>query len=137
MSEEIKNPIIPGSGNEKAKSSSSYIWLGLAAVGFLLLVIVAMLVVTGGDVAETKAPTALVGNAAEGRTLYLQSNCNGCHPAEGRAGGVGPRLSTTGLSDESIRSVVRKGKGVMPANSQLTDEQLNKLVSYIRAIKPE
>lgn len=133
MTEESKPPA-PDEG--KPRSTTSYILLGAAFIAVLIIAIVAMLLITGGDVSETKAPTSLSAVATEGKTLFIDSGCNSCHPSEGRAGGVGPRLSTTNISDDSIRNTVRKGKGGMPSNPKLSDDQLNKLVTYIRALKP-
>ncbi len=118
------------------RTGPNYTLFGFGAVAFLLLAIVAMLVITAGDVSETPAPASLSQIATEGKTLFLNNDCNNCHPKEGRAGGTGPRLSTTGVSDDTIRNTIRRGKGAMPSNSLLTDEQLNKVVAYIRAIKP-
>ncbi len=142
MSQEPRPPTSP---TEKPASlpeqtagtpTTNYLWLGVGAVAFLILIVVAMVVITGGDVKETPAPTSLRPTAQTGKALFIATNCNNCHPAEGRAGGTGPRLSTTGLSDDSIRNTIRKGKGVMPANSNLTADELNTLVAYLRAIKP-
>ena len=117
-------------------TNANYMLLGLGAVAFLILIIVAMVVITGGDVSETPAPASLSQTAAEGKTLFLSNNCVNCHPTEGRAGGTGPRLSTTGLSDDSIRNTVRRGKGGMPSNNRLSDGEVNNIIAYIRAIKP-
>jgi cytochrome c550 len=136
MSQENK-PIAPATPTtETGRSLNSYIVLGAAFVVVLVVAIVAMLIITGGDVAETKAPASLSADATAGKALFLQSNCGSCHPSEGRAGGIGPRLSTTNISDDSIRNTIRKGKGGMPANPQLSQDQLDKIVAYIRALKP-
>jgi mono/diheme cytochrome c family protein len=136
MSEEPKSSPVPPAGGEPPKTTSSYLLLGGAFVVILILAIVVMLFLTGGDVAETKAPTTLSATAAEGKTLFQQAACYTCHPSEGRAGGIGPRLSTTNISDDTIRNTIRKGRGSMPANPQLTDDQINKIIAYIRALKP-
>ncbi len=128
------NPPTPG----EAKNGNVNIWFAVAAVVILIAAVVVMLIITGNDVTPTAAPATLSTEAQEGKTLFVGvvANCNKCHFQEGRAGGVGPRLSTTGVSDEAIRRVVRNGTGGMPANKNLSDTQLNKIIVYIHAIKP-
>lgn len=137
MTQESKPPTpASASGATTSRSMTSNLLLGAAFVGVLIIAVVAMLVITGGDVSETKAPATLSDAATQGKALFLQTNCVSCHPSEGRAGGIGPRLSTTNISDDSIRNSIRKGRGAMPANPQLSTDQLDKLVAYIRALKP-
>lgn len=111
---------------------------GIAAVLFLVAVVVSMLIITSNDVATTVAPTNLSAAAQAGKTVYLSStaNCNSCHPQEGRAGGIGPRLSTINDSDDQIHKYIRNGNGAMPANKQLTDDQINNIIIYLHALKP-
>jgi mono/diheme cytochrome c family protein len=120
----------------QAKSRPNYMLLGFGAVVVLIAIVVAVVVVTGEGAAETPAPATLSQTAAEGKALFLANNCINCHPSEGRAGGTGPRLSTTGKSDQEIINLVRRGRGSMPANTRLTDAELSKVIAYIRAIKP-
>lgn len=119
-----------------AQASPKYLWAGFGVVVALVVLIAAVLLITGQGAAETPAPATLSQTAAEGKALFLANNCTNCHAAEGRAGGTGPRLSTTGKSDSDIINTVRRGKGSMPANTRLTDEELTKIIAYIRAIKP-
>ncbi len=131
MTEKTKNSQ-PGAG----KSMNRSLVFGAAFVVVLVVAFIAIAVISANGAAETAAPAKLEGVAAEGKALFLESNCATCHPAEGRKGGIGPRLSTTGYSDESFRNIVRKGRGSMPSNTQLTDDQLNKIIAYVRALKP-
>lgn len=119
-----------------AQASSKYLWMGFGVVLILTGLIAAVLIFTGQGAAETPAPATLSQPAAEGKALFLANNCTDCHAAEGRAGGTGPRLSTTGKSNNDFVNIVRRGRGSMPANTHLTDEELNKVIAYIRAIKP-
>ncbi len=125
-----------GISEEIPEKGTPYFLVGAAVVGLFLVAIVAMLFITRGDVVETPAPPQLSTAATEGKALFIQNTCGNCHPSEGRAGGFGPRLSTTNFSDDSIRKAIRKGRGAMPAYSKLPDDQLENLVIYIRAIKP-
>jgi cytochrome c553 len=64
-------------------------------------------------------------------------SCGWCHSKGGRAAGKGPMLMGTELTDAQIISRIRSGKaGQMPA-FQFKDEQLQAIVAYIRALKPE
>lgn len=120
----------------RPQASGKYLWAGFGVVVVLVALVVGVVVITGQNAAETPAPATLSQTATEGKALFLSSNCTDCHAKEGRAGGTGPRLSTTGKSDSDIISIVRRGKGSMPAHSELTDDQITKLIAYIRAIKP-
>jgi len=122
----------------KVKISHTILWFAGAMVLILIAAIVVILITTGNDVTTTAAPATLSSEAQAGKTLFVGTvaNCNKCHFQEGRAGGVGPRLSTIDESDDAIRRVVRNGTGGMPANKQLSDTELNKIIAYIRAIKP-
>lgn len=71
-----------------------------------------------------------------GEQVFIRS-CNTCHP-RGRQG-VGPaldQLSEHFATDEMLKRFIRMGKGVMPANSKetLNDIELDNLVKYLRAL---
>ncbi len=119
-----------------AKKDVPYLLVGAAVVGIFLVAIVVMLIITGGDVAETKAPAQLDQAATAGKALFIENKCGNCHPAEGRAGGIGPRLSTANVSDDNLRNSIKKGRGAMPAYSKLSNDQVENLVIYLRALKP-
>lgn len=67
-----------------------------------------------------------------GKAAYNRS-CNSCHP-NGKAG-VGPAI--TGLGDESVKVVVRQGKGGMPGfgEAQISDAQMAEMLAYIKSLK--
>jgi mono/diheme cytochrome c family protein len=64
--------------------------------------------------------------------------CGWCHTDGGRRAGKGPQLMDTKRSDDFIRNRIRNGKeGAMPAfGSQFSDADINKIIAYIRALKP-
>jgi len=77
---------------------------------------------------------------AQGRQAFLQFNCYGCHG--GRAGGgMGPSLRDPvwiyGSTDAAIFNSIAQGRGKgMPAwGTRLTDEQIWKLVAYIKTLR--
>ena len=76
----------------------------------------------------------------EGRKLFVQFNCAGCHG--GRAGGgMGPSLRDQdwmyGNSDAQIFSSIVEGRahGMPSWQSQLTADQIWKLVTYIKSLR--
>ena len=72
---------------------------------------------------------------ASGKDIY-QAKCAGCHGAEGK-GARGPSLaSASGDSDDAITKIIHDGKEKMPAfASQLSDEQIKKLVATVKTFK--
>ena len=67
------------------------------------------------------------------------NTCGWCHSSGGRAAGRGPRLMDSKLTDAEIVTRIKQGKpGAMPAFATAFDEaQLQAIVRYIRALKPE
>jgi len=74
---------------------------------------------------------------ASGAEIY-QAKC-GCHGAEG-AGGRAPMLTNLASdSDDSLFKIVHDGKDKkMPSFAgQLKDDQIKKVVAYIKQLKPK
>jgi cytochrome c551 len=74
----------------------------------------------------------LEGDVAAGETVYGGS-CAACHGGDG-SGGTGPDLveSFANLGDEEIVSVIIDGKGSMPAQSSLEDQDVADVLAYGR-----
>ncbi|MGH7649787.1 MAG: c-type cytochrome [Gemmatimonadaceae bacterium] len=77
--------------------------------------------------------------ATEGRQLFVQYNCSGCHG--GRAGGaMGPSLRdslwTYGNTDVQLFGTIVEGRSAgMPAwGGRIPPDQIWKLISYIRTL---
>jgi cytochrome c oxidase cbb3-type subunit III len=77
--------------------------------------------------------------AAEGRQLFVQYNCSGCHG--GRAGGgMGPSLRTGqftyGGSDADLYATIFEGRpaGMPTWGAKLSSDQIWKLITYIRTL---
>jgi cytochrome c oxidase cbb3-type subunit 3 len=76
----------------------------------------------------------------EGRQLFVQYNCSGCHGGHG-GGGMGPSLRDRawiyGSSPSEIFSSIAEGRGKgMPAwGARLPEDQIWKLVAYIKSIR--
>jgi mono/diheme cytochrome c family protein len=75
---------------------------------------------------------------ATGEEIYLQL-CSNCHGDE-MGGGVGPALgrgsASTEHPDTFLEATILGGRGRMPSfSSSLDDEQLERLVGYIREVQ--
>jgi quinoprotein glucose dehydrogenase len=70
---------------------------------------------------------------AEVGALVYRKNCTSCHGLE-RQGNppVYPALKGLKKTDDSIRSVLREGKGIMPAFPQLSNREINALISFLK-----
>lgn len=77
---------------------------------------------------------AHMGSNLTGDQIFIRS-CNTCHP--GGKQGFGPSLENLDEhfpSDAQLRSFIRSGKGIMPAQPKtvLNDEELDSLIVYLR-----
>jgi len=66
------------------------------------------------------------------------TTCGWCHNDGGRVAGKGPQLMGTQRPDDFIRFRIKHGKeGAMPAfGSVLSDADIDRIITYIRALKP-
>lgn len=75
------------------------------------------------------------GAGADGAKVF-QGNCGSCHTlsAAGTSGQVGPNLDDTSLSASDIESVVRGGRGAMPAfGGRLSKEEIAAVAAFVDA----
>jgi cytochrome c oxidase cbb3-type subunit 3 len=79
------------------------------------------------------------GAAAEGRELFVQYNCSGCHG--GRAGGgMGPNLRDSawiyGNSDAQLFGTIVEGRpnGMPTWGPKISSDQIWKIITYIRTL---
>jgi len=72
-------------------------------------------------------------------TQLFATTCGWCHSDGGRPAGPGPQLMDTQRSDDFIPTRIKLGKeGAMPAfGSSFSDADIDAIVRYIRALKPE
>ena len=70
----------------------------------------------------------------EAGALLYRKNCTSCHGLE-RQGNppVYPSLVNVGKDDDEIRSILRQGKGIMPAFPQFSSRDINALVAYLKS----
>jgi cytochrome c oxidase cbb3-type subunit 3 len=72
---------------------------------------------------------------AQGKTLFKQMNCNGCHSNGG--GGMGPALIDDewiyGSSIENIVATIREGRpnGMPSFRGKITDDQIWQIAAYV------
>ena len=77
----------------------------------------------------------LNGDAASGEALFSAGACAtpACHGADGVSGSATPSLgdSVPNASDEQIVNTFLNGKGSMPPQSNLSDQELADLLAYV------
>jgi cytochrome c oxidase cbb3-type subunit III len=99
--------------------------------------------VPGGLDRMTRPSNPFAGDRAaggDGRRLFNDFNCSGCH-GDHAGGGMGPSLRDAdwiyGNADAQIFSSIAEGRahGMPSWASKLTEDQIWRLVSYIKALR--
>ncbi|MHB9115368.1 MAG: c-type cytochrome [Thermoleophilia bacterium] len=77
--------------------------------------------------------TTTAAPAADGGAVYT-AHCAACHGDDGEGRGSFPALDGNPLVDDetAVAEVVRSGRGSMPAYSQLSDDEISALTTYLR-----
>jgi cytochrome c oxidase subunit 2 len=82
----------------------------------------------------------LTGNTAAGKTVYETSSapkCAACHGADGKGNDAKkfPELAEPSQNDDvaELAEAIVNGKGKMPAQKSLTDQQIADVVAYMKA----
>jgi cytochrome c6 len=81
----------------------------------------------GGGQADEGAP------AVDGKAVFADT-CGGCHTlsAAGTSGTTGPNLDGVSLDAGAIESIVRDGRGGMPAlGDQLSDDEIAAVAEFV------
>ena len=94
--------------------------------------------VIGRETAPEPAPvtqTAAEPREAEaGAAVFVDAGCGSCHtfgPADS-SGTVGPPLDGNALAADAVATIVRNGRGAMPAfEGQLDDEQIGQVAAFV------
>jgi cytochrome c(L) len=94
----------------------------------------------GDGAAKKRNP--FTGNAdaiKEGRALYLQHGCSGCHGVQGGGGMAMPLLDDTwefGSSDDVLFRLIKGeiAESTMPKVWQLESDQVWKVIAYVRSL---
>jgi mono/diheme cytochrome c family protein len=73
--------------------------------------------------------------ALDGRALFDQFFCSGCHGQSG-GGAVGPALTQTEWPAEEVRGVIRNGQGAMKGfpPDTMSEAQLAAIVEFVQAL---
>jgi mono/diheme cytochrome c family protein len=89
---------------------------------------------SGGGSSSTQTGNAAAGS--EGQNIF-ETNCAVCHGNDGTAGiANAANLNVSRLDSAAVKQVISNGKNAMPAfGSQLSDDELHKLVSYVLALR--
>lgn len=81
----------------------------------------------------------LTGNAAAGETVYTTTSspkCIQCHKADGKGSEKGaPSLVEPSANDpvEELAGYILNGKGKMPKQESLTDQEIADVIAYMKA----
>lgn len=87
--------------------------------------------------AQAEPATSHVPNVDEGQQLFRQF-CDSCHPGGGKGVGPavrGPEFQAKYRDDGALRKVITEGTGPMPGFRQLSNDQVDSLVAYLRSLK--
>jgi mono/diheme cytochrome c family protein len=108
---------------------------------FYLVVVLALVSVAADarHVVAAQQPATPTATPSLDVAQLFATTCGWCHSDGGRAPGKGPQLMNTERSDDFIRTRIKTGKeGAMPAfGSTFSDADINAIIKYIRALKPE
>ena len=88
--------------------------------------------------AATPVAQTTVGNADNGRQLYMKHTCYFCHGTAGQGGVAGARIAVVARNAQSFIRYVRQPNGQMPAYTDkiLSDRDLTDIFAYVRALPP-
>ena len=115
---------------------------GIFALAAMLLGSPAATPATAQGLAATKKLNPFTGQPEaikEGRALYLQHGCSGCHSVGGGGGMAMPLSDDTwkfGSSDEVLFKLIKGeiAESTMPKISPLEPDQVWKMLAYIRSL---
>jgi nitric oxide reductase subunit C len=106
-----------------------FLFLLISSVFYTLLVYT-----KGTECAEEKL---LNKEAAEGKLVFQQYNCQSCHQIYGLGGYMGPDLtnviSSPGKGEIYARAIMQTGTNKMP-NFHLSKKELGNLTAYLKAV---
>jgi mono/diheme cytochrome c family protein len=89
----------------------------------------------GGNGSRLDDIKALTGNATAGTTVYTTTcGISSCHGPNGNDGDANSADLTSGFSQDAIISAVIDGLGSMPAQSQLSDQQVADATAYVMSL---
>jgi mono/diheme cytochrome c family protein len=87
--------------------------------------------------ATIAAESAPLGDAANGKRLFMTYGCYACHGTAGAGGGIaGPRIAPDPLPLPGMKSKLRTASGRMPVFSEavLKDSEVVDIYAYLQSI---
>ena len=92
-----------------------------------------------GAMAAGRAQDAPLGDAVNGKRVYLATGCFECHGRSGQGGafnGPAPILAKTALPFDAFKAQMRNPSNDMPAYSEkvMPDRQLADIYAYLQAL---
>jgi mono/diheme cytochrome c family protein len=112
--------------------------LDLDAAAVLPAMVLAALLTCAVPAIAQSAATAPDNPPLDVEQLFA-STCGWCHSDAGRTAGKGPQLMDSSRTDDYLRNRIKMGKeGAMPAfGAAFNDAQIDEIIKYIRALKPQ
>ena len=111
----------------------SFAWFRMIVVSWFGVFVVSCAVVAGLGTSAAAQPS--VGNAENGKRLFMAYYCYSCHGTEGQ-GGAGPKILARATADPLIRYVRKPTGGNMPPYTckVIADQDLVDINAYLRSI---
>ncbi|WP_284140421.1 MULTISPECIES: cytochrome c550 [unclassified Virgibacillus] len=118
-----RNPVIP--------------YAIIAIIGILAVIVISVIGVNQRDDIEQAQEGGATeeqggGEVSDDPEAIYESNCAACHGAD-LSGGMGPDLTKVGskLSVDEITDVIKNGKGNMPPQKSLADEEVKVIADWL------
>jgi mono/diheme cytochrome c family protein len=113
---------------------------GLAAVSWIAVALVVVLLFAGPSLIGAKAPSMVgakkskAGGQTSGSAVFASAGCSSCHTLKvaGATGTIGPDLDQLRPSAATVSAIVRSGGAGMPSFSgKLSDAQIAAVAKYV------
>jgi mono/diheme cytochrome c family protein len=84
---------------------------------------------------KVAAGSIKLGDQYRGETVF-QSRCASCHGANGKGGGIGPRLQGLAITIAQVKAQIDVGGGAMPAGLATGGDEADVLAYVATIVKP-
>jgi len=98
--------------------------------------ILALLGVTCASAIAVAQQGAPAGDAARGKTLFMQEGCYACHGTAGHGQPYGPKLAPNPLPFQVVMGQLRQPRAVMPRYAQqfVSDQDVADIYAYLASV---